>query len=303
MLLLALLRQAGIASQPLLMPLRNRGAPLEIYPLLMQFDHLMILATLDGKQIILDPGSVYRPMGLPRINALNHRAFVANPKNPHWIDVTVPRASKIVMADMVIDEEGMAEVDIKSRLSSYFGFTGRQQLNEMMEDNELPLAEEIIKAYPESELVSHEIPESKEVSGPLTLEMKLKVPLGESIDDYLYVQPFLFPFIDNGLAEVSQRLYPVDFSYPRQERYIAKITLPEGYVLDELPESQRVMSEDGTIGCTFAVEDKGNSLLSLNFTVTINKTVYAPSEYQAIKQIFERIIDFQESTIVLKRAK
>lgn len=302
-LLLALLRQADIESQPLLLPLRNSGAPVEIYPLLSQFDHVLILATLDGEQVILDPGSAYRPMGLPRVNALNHRAFVADPDNPHWIDIEVPRATKIVMADMVIDEDGMAEVDIQSRLSSYYGFTGRRQLNEMVEDNELPLAEEIIEAYPESELVSHEIPESKEVSGPLKIKMKLKVPVGEGIDDYLYVQPFLFPFLDKELADVGQRLYPVDFAYPLQERYISRITLPEGYVLDELPESKRVKSEDGTIECTFAVEDKGNNLLSLNFTVTIDKTVYAPSEYQAIKQIFKMIIDFQESTIVLKRAK
>ncbi|WP_026231718.1 DUF3857 domain-containing protein [Neolewinella persica] len=303
LLLLALLRQAEIESQPLLISLRDGGAPLEIYPLLTQFDHVMILATIDGKQVVLDPGSVHRPMGLPRVNALNHRGFVADPQNPRWIDVGVPTASKIVMANMVLDENGMAEVDIQSRLSSYYGFNGRQQLDEMVEDNELPLAEEIIKVYPEAEIVSHEIPESDEVSGPLTLNMKLRVPVGEGIDDYLYVQPFLFTFIDKGLADVDQRLYPVDFAYPRQERYIANITLPEGYVLDELPESQRITSEDGTIVCTFAMDDRGDNSIALNFTVTIGKTVYAPSEYLALKQIFKMIIDFQESTIVLKRSK
>jgi hypothetical protein len=301
-LLLALLRQAGIESHPLLLPLRDGGSPLEIYPLLTQFDHVMVLATLDGKQVILDPGSVHRPMGLPRVRALNHRAFVADPEKPRWIDVAVPRARKVVMADIILDEEGVAEVDIQSRLSSYYGFNGRQQLEEMVEDSELPLAEEIIEAYPESELVSHEISESDELSGPLSIKLKMKVPLGESIDDYLYVQPFLFPFIDKGLADVEQRLYPVDFAYPRQELYISNITLPEGYVMDELPESQRVTSEDGTIGCTFAVKDNGNNVISLNFTVTIAKTVYAPSEYLGLKEIFKMIIDFQESTIVLKRA-
>lgn len=302
-LLLALLRQADIESQPLLLPLRDGGSPLEIYPLLTQFNHVMVLATLDGEQVILDPGSVHRPMGLPRVSALNHRAFVANPENPHWISLEVPRATKVVMAEMALDEEGVAEVNIQSRLSSYYGFNGRQQLNEMVEDNELPVAMDIIEAYPEAEIVSHEISDSDELSGPLSMTMKLKVPIGQGIDDYLYVQPILFPFLDKGLADVDQRLYPIDFAYPRQERYITNITMPEGYVLDELPESQRVSSEDGTIGCTFAVEDKGDNVLSLNFTVDIKKTVYAPSEYLAIKKIFKMIIDFQESTIVLKRAK
>lgn len=300
-LLLALLRQAGIESQPLLLPLRNGGAPLEIYPLLMQFDHVMILATLDGKSVVLDPGSVHRPMGLPRVSALNHRAFVANPKRPRWIDITTPKASKVVMATMILDEEGMADVEIKSRLNSYYGFNGRRRLSEMEEDNELPIVAEIIGAFPESELISHELPESGEVSGPLTINSNMKVPIGEGIDDYLYVQPFLFPFLERELVDVDQRLYPVDFAYPWQERYISNITLPDGYALDELPDSQRITSEDGTLVCTFAIEEKENNILSLNFTVNVNKTVYAPSEYRAIKNIFKKIIDFQESTIVLKR--
>ncbi len=57
-------------------------------------------------------------MGLPRVRALNHRAFVADPEKPRWIDVAVPRARKVVMADIILDEEGVAEVDIQSRLSS-----------------------------------------------------------------------------------------------------------------------------------------------------------------------------------------
>lgn len=303
LLLLALLNQAEISAQPLLVPLRNSGAAIEVYPLLNQFDHVMILANLDGKEVILDPGSIRRPMGLPRISALNHRAFVADPEDPHWIEVEVPRASKVVMATMNLDEEGMAEVTIDSRMSSYYGFGGREQLKEMESDNELPLVEDILEIFPESEIVSHEIPEAKEVSGPLSLKLEMKVPIGQQIDDYLYVQPILCPVLEKELADLEQRLYPVDFTYPWQERFISTITLPEGYVVEDLPASQRVSSEDGTIVCTFAVEDKGDQSLSINFTVAVNKTVYQPQEYAALRQLFKMIIDFQETTLVLKRAK
>lgn len=302
-LLLALLNQAGISAQPLLVPLRNGGAPIEIYPLLTQFDHVMILANLDGKDVMLDPGSIRRPMGLPRISALNHRAFVADPENPHWIDVAVPKAIKTVLANMTLDEEGMADVSMETRLNSYYGFSGREQLEEMKSNNELPLVEDILELFPETEVVSHELPEEEEASGPLSLKLQLKVPLGQPIDDYLYVQPILCPVLEKELADVEERLYPVDFSYPWAERYISTITLPVGFVLEELPASQRVSSEDGSIVCTFAVEDKGDQTVSLNFTVSVNKTVYQPQEYLALRKIFKMIIDFQETTLVLKRAK
>ncbi|MEM9526733.1 MAG: DUF3857 domain-containing protein, partial [Bacteroidota bacterium] len=109
MMLLALLREAGIDAHPLILPLRDGGTPLELYPLMAQFDHLMVLANISGKLTIMDPNDVSRPPGLPRVKALNHRAFVADPDNPHWIDIIVPRASQVVMANVALDEEGLAE--------------------------------------------------------------------------------------------------------------------------------------------------------------------------------------------------
>ncbi len=303
MMLLALLRQAGIEAQPILVPLRNYGTPLEIYPLITQFDHLMVLATVDGKDIMLDPNDLNRPPGLPRVKALNHRVFVANPDNPHWITVDVPKASQTIMANVTLDEEGMAEVDIQSRMSSYYAFNGRNRMQEMEEDAELPIVENMMESFPEAEVVSHVVKEEKVKSGPLSMDFKLKVPMGQAMDDYLYVQPILSPVLNNELADAEYRLYPVDFAYPWMERYITTITIPEGYAVEELPESIRLRSEDGTMSCTFAATAKADNTISINFTVSIDRTVYEAAEYGTLRTMFKRIIELQESTIVLKRAK
>lgn len=303
MLLLALLRQADIAAQPLLVPLRDGGEPIEIYPLLNQFDHLMVLAKLDGKEMILDPNSIHRPMGLPRRSALNHRAFVADPDNPHWTNVEVGMAGKTVMADIVIDEEGVGEVNLKSRLQSYYSFSAREKLDEMENANEFPLMDDILEAFPETELISKEVVDDDDESGPLSVNMKMKVPMGQAVDDYIYVQPILVPVLDEGLADVEERFYPVDFGYPWQERYIANITLPEGYVLDELPASQRVTSADKSLSVTFAAEKKGENALGLNFTVAVRKTVYKANEYGGLRELFRNVVEMQETTIVLKKAE
>ena len=303
MMLLALLREAGIEAQPVLVPLRNSGSPLELYPLMSQFQHLMVVATVDGKEVLLDPNTISRPPGLPRYNALNGRAFVANPKNPHWIDVTVPRATQIIMAKVALDDTGMGEVDVQSRLNSYYAFQGRNRIEEMEEDAELPLVVSMIDVFPELEVVSHEVKDEAEMSGPLNLNMKLRVPMGQAIDDYLYVQPILCPVLDKALADVETRLYPVDFGNPWTERYITDITIPAGYVVEELPKSIRMKSEDGSLTCTMAAEDKGNNLISVNFSVSVGRTVFKPEEYQLLQSMFESIIEMQESTIILKKAK
>ncbi|MBC6993396.1 DUF3857 and transglutaminase domain-containing protein [Neolewinella lacunae] len=301
MLLLALLREAGFNAQPVLVPLRDTGSPLELYPLMTQFRHLMVVVQLDGKEVLLDPNDVSRPPGLPRVVALNHRAFVADPENPHWMDVDVPSASQAVIAEVVLAEDGLAEVSIQSRLNSYFAFDGRTKIKEKKEDLEMPLVDDILGAFPEAELVSYKVKEEETLSGPLSVDYQLKVPMGQPLDDYLYVQPILCPMLDKGMADVEERLYPVDFSYPWQRRYITNIKLPEGYAIEELPESIRLISEDGSLVATFAVEKKDEQTISLNFTVNVKRTVYAAAEYPTVRDMFRRIIDLQQSTLVLKR--
>ncbi len=301
MLLLALLREAGLNAQPVLVPMRDAGSPLELYPLMTQFQHLMVVVNLEGKEVLLDPNDVSRPPGLPRIAALNHRAFVADPDNPHWMDVNVPSASQAVVAEVALAEDGLAEVSIQSRLNSYFAFDGRTKIKEKKEDLEMPLVDDIIRTFPEAELVSFKVKEEETLSGPLSVDYTLKVPMGQAIDDYLYVQPILCPMLDKGMADVEERLYPVDFSYPWQRRYITNIKLPEGYAVEELPESIRLVSEDGSLMATFAVEEKDAQTISLNFTVNVKRTVYAAAEYPTVRDMFRRIIDLQQSTLVLKR--
>lgn len=303
LMLLSLLNQANIKARPMLVPLRNSGAAMEIYPLISQFNHLMVLATLDGKEVMLDPGSIHRPMGLPRVRALNHRAFVADTDNPHWMDVQVPRSSQIVLATVNLDENGMGAVDIKSRLESYYAFNGRERIDAMEKDGDFPIMDDILELFPESELVSKDVPVEEEESGPLGFTLSAKVPMGQQVDDYLYIQPILCPVFEKELADVEQRLYPVDFSYPWQQRYISDITIPEGYAVEELPESIRLVSEDGTLSCIFAVENKADGKISINFTVEVTKTVYQAAEYGILREMFRRIIDLQETTLVLKRAK
>lgn len=302
-MLLALLKEAGIKADPLLVPLRNSGSPVELYPLLTQFQHSMVLANLDGKPTMLDPNSPSRPMGLPRFYALNHRGFVADPDNPRWIDIEVPPAVQTVMANVNLTDSGEAEVAIKSRLNSYYAFNGRNAIREMEEDGDLPIMENVMETFPETELISHEVVDKKEVSGPLNMNLQLKVPMGQPIEDFLYVQPILCTALEKELIDEDNRLYPVDFGFPWSKRYITNITLPEGYAVEELPKSIRMKSEDGSMRVTMVASKATENSVSINFSVSVSKTVFKPGEYAVLQSMFRQIIELQETTLVLKKAK
>jgi hypothetical protein len=149
---------------------------------------------------------------------------------------------------------------------------------------------------------SREIEETKTSYDPLKLTLELEAPMGVAGDDFIYVSPILIPALSKGLADNETRYTPIDFGYAWKERYIAKLNIPEGYTVDELPKSVKVSSEDGAIGYLFTAAE-GDGKISINFTVEIGRAKFAANEYEGLREIFQRILDVQESMIVLKKMK
>ncbi len=305
MCLLALLNEAGVTAHPLLVSLRDHGAPIEIYPVISQFDHLMVYTEVDGKPLLLDVNDWDRPAGLPRVLALNHRGWVADKGNPHWIDLDVPPAKRTVIQDIVVGEDGIATVEIKSRLESYFAFSARSTLRESKTPAEAPLANEILARFPQMEVIRPgEAGAGDDPSGPLNYSLQLRVPAAAQVlDDYLYVQPILLTVLDAELDDVEHRLYPIDFPYPWEQRFIITLKVPEGYVLEDVPENIRLRAEDGSMVATFATNVLPDGAVSLLFNVNLGRTFYPADHYPGLRDMYHRIIELQETPLVFKRAK
>ncbi len=305
MCLLALLNEAGITAHPLLVSLRDHGAPIEVYPVIYQFDHLMVYTELDGQPLLLDVNDSDRPAGLPRLNALNHRGWVADKAKPRWIDLDVPPARRTVLQEIVIGDDGVATVDLKSRMESYFAFAARSELHAAKQPGEAPLASEILVRYPLTEVIEPFTPgEKDDPSGPLDYFLQLRVPsVAQVYEDYLYVQPLLLAVLDEELDDVEERVYPIDFAFPWQQRYLAKIHVPAGYVLDEAPGNIRLRAEDDSMVATFATEVQSDGVVSVSLVVNLDRTFYPAEYYPGLRDMYRRIIELQDTPLVFKRAK
>lgn len=302
MLLLGVLKSLGIKAEPLLVSLRNRGAHIMVYPVFDQFDHLMVLAELDGKSMILDVNDTNRPMGLPRFTALNGQGWVASPENPRWIEVNTPKVTRTILTEIDLDEEGLANVAAQTKVSSYYALNARNSLQNLEDDNEGPLMREIVDVFPEAEFVSRELPEEDDYNGPFSFSMVAKVPLAQVADDYIYMNPVVMYALDGGLVDTEERFAPVDLGYPKRFRYVSKITIPEGYALEEASENVRMRSEDGSVVVSFATSAT-DEVVSLSFLIDISKAVFSAEEYNVLKEIFERAIELQESMIVFRKSE
>ncbi|MEM9836042.1 MAG: DUF3857 domain-containing protein, partial [Bacteroidota bacterium] len=300
--MLGVLKQLDIPAKPVLVGLRDRGSHVQVYPLVSQFDHVMVLAEVDGKEVLIDCGSPYRPIGLPRFDALNATAWVVNPDMPRWINLDMPMMSKTTSAAIELTEDGNAAVQLQTRMEGYYAYGGRIQLNNMDDDTEGPVMRELLKVIPEASFVQREVAETDQVYGPLKLIVDVEAPLGMAVDDYLYITPILIPALTKGLTENEDRYTPIDMGYPWKERYFGRVKIPEGYEVEELPQSFKIRSEDSSISCQLNASATDTEV-TLNMSVIIKKSTYAAEEYKVLREIFQRIIDTQDSQIIFRKAK
>ncbi len=86
-----------------------------------------------------------------------------------------------------------------------------------------------------------------------------------------------------------------------QERmYLCKITIPEGFIVDELPQP-KLLALPGNAGLyRYGLTQQGN-IINVVSNLQINKNLFIQTEYPYLKELYNQVIAKQAEQIVLKK--
>ncbi|MEL6393989.1 MAG: hypothetical protein AAFR97_14690, partial [Bacteroidota bacterium] len=291
-----------IEARPVLTGLRNYGRPIMDYPIIRQFQHLMVLANLDGVDYLLDANGYRSEVGLPREEALNEAAWVFDEDTNYWIDVEAPLVTDLYRVSGQLQADGYCQFHIQNQSKQYIASNAYEDLMDENDVVEGPVIDALLKKYPDSELIERQYAAWTDPTKPFNLNLDVRAQIGQPLDDFLYTQLVLIDVFTSDLVDDDERLFPIDFTFPFKQIYIAEFDLPEGYTVDEMPESSRVRSPDGSINVQFMMaHNEAENKISVNLTVRVAASMYPANQYGILREIFQRVIDIQDSMVVLKR--
>jgi len=134
----------------------------------------------------------------------------------------------------------------------------------------------------------------------LVHKFDLEIDALDQLSDGFMFNPFLLDKIETNPFKLNERLYPVNFGTTQEQTIILNLTYPDTFILVEKPE-RNTLSIPGAGGkFLFEITDNGTKA-TMNYTLSLNKTIYSSGEYRYLKELYSRVIQVQNFDWLFKK--
>lgn len=298
LMLVAILRSAGIDANPVLVSTRSNGVSL--YPAFSSFNYVIVQAEIDGKKILLDATDKWASPDILPVRDLNWFGRVIRADGTSDLVDLMPKAKsrEIVNIMAKIEVQGAYNGQVRRQYFDHNALNFRSSNGELSEESYL---EKIEKSHNGFELSTYKRDAEADLTKPVTESFAFESKNGvEVIGDRMYISPLAFLVVERNPFRQEKRDYPIDFVYPQQEKINLNLVLPDGYVIESLPGAINLAMPDN-LGTFRFVSQPGDKTVQISATYDMNEAVIAADYYDSLKEFYQKMVDKQNEKIVLKK--
>ena len=286
-----LLNSAGIEAYPLLISTREHGKIKDDYPFLHFFNYVLICARIDGKTIIADATDPLCQVSRIPIKCINDKGLLVKKGNTEWVSLQVNTPSEQTFELKINPSETESNANLKVGLNEYLAYSYRRAYGKS--DSLLKAA--YIKSGYDPENIDVKIVSASDLDKPYSYECTFR-NISETINNKIYVAPFLSEsYTSNPLTEPS-RTYPIDMIYPVRKTFTSVIDIPDGYKIEFLPAEDKISNELFDLSYTATTE---GSKINVKLSYCFKNSLYSPANYLKIKYYLSEIVKKANEKLVL----
>jgi len=299
MALINALLAVGLDANVTLLSTRNKGFITKLHPVISDFNYMIAQVRIDGKDYYLDAVDKKLTFGMLPFRCLNGTFRVFDKvKGGYWVDFE-PKDKAITKVYSIAEILDDATIEMKTRVLhlGYDAYNSRKKIKKLSIDT---YKNNFETDHSELGIVTHEINNLNEQDKPLIemLEFDTEPTLNNS--NTLYLSPFVIKEFEKNPFNLITRSYPVDLGYKMLRQHNLSLIIPDGFVVKNLPKSRKMVlpNKGGSLVCQIdSTEDK----ITINFSFSLDKTIYQPEEYPALKDFIAQLIIAQNEMIILTK--
>lgn len=296
LLLISLLKSAGLDAYPLLVSERENGLIDTAYSYLGQFNKVVAFVSCNGTDYVLDGTDQDTPFFMVPAGLLNTIGFLVDKKKYHFVyfkDLPHKQRESIRLLATVGDEgmlEGTAtvlngEYAKLEKVSRYKSDKARYQ-------------EALVKPYSFLKVDSFSLAGVKDDSAQLEQQIRFHSTLKKSGGFYL-LNTNLFTGLNENPFITQYRFTDIDFGSKYSGVVTGSFLLPASFATEPLPVNKKLVSQDRTMSVSRVMEKKEN-ILNVRYIMEINRERFVADEYEMVKGFFKEMVDLLNEPVLLK---
>jgi hypothetical protein len=267
-------------------------------PIISKFNHLLNRVEVEGEVLWLDLTSDQDAYNIPPTKLLGTDALEMNDADaPLWRKIETTKAEFERSAATIrldIEEE---RIRVKYSLIAA-DYLKQDVMNRELEERLKLIGVDSGEGFEIDSLILKQGDDSLK---PLTLSCEYSKPF-EPVGDLIIINPLLIEQrISSPFRNDDERRYPIHFDHLVNTNYNATILIPEGYIVESLPESVNINLADNLGQFRYILVQSGNQVqVLLNYK--INKTDVGPEVFPAFKEFYDKISAAVSEAIFFKKS-
>ncbi|MEY2902808.1 MAG: hypothetical protein RLY89_1914 [Bacteroidota bacterium] len=294
LLLIAILRKAGILANPVLLSWRTSGAIYFDYPILHKFNYLIIEANLVDKKVLLDAAEPLLGFGLLLPECYNGPAWVIENEQVRKLNISADYylEEQQTIANLKVNDQGLT-----GSISKTYGIPGSFKIRQKIkESGELSVGMSLqIALGRKTKMSDLTIDSILLIEEPIAINYEIQI---KAKGDSLVFEPV---FSDEYIPVINpDRTDPVEMPYTRNLVYVMNLEIEKGYQVVKLPKSVKYQMNGQEAVFEFQCVQSGQTI-QLRSKIQIKKANFSEEAIEALRDYIQFVTQKLYEPMVIKK--
>lgn len=300
LLLVAMLRETGIKTNPVVLSTRQNGIIHPAHPTISQMNYVIACAEINDKKYLMDATDPYCPIGILPFRCLNDKGRLITETGSDWINLDPSKGSKIaIMSNLSLTEEGTLKGKVTEAFYDYESVDIRKKIS----NNTDAYSEKIESTYEDWNITDVEYKNLDDRNNPVQISYMAEIENAANMEgERIYFNPILKYKTSENPFKLEQREYPVNYGYPINVTYLLILNLPTNFILEEQPKSSKITLPNNGGEYLYQISQANNKLM-IRYIFSTEKSQYLASDYEFLKEFYNQVIAKEKQILVLKKVE
>lgn len=298
LLLLVLLKEMGYKVNPVILNTRGEGEIKDEYPMLDNFNYVIVSARIGSKDILMDATD---PNGFPGFlpqRCLNKKACLLFKDTVKLIPIVALKSTELITINAEMDSLANEIAGSYSVMAGNYKAHFFREFCKYNSDGEKGLVKLYKSKNPDWEIDAFKTENLKNPHEPFKLNFNFSESLTTALSNKIYLHSLFSESIKENPFKMQDRYYPVDLSYPEESIVLVNLKIPANYRIEEVPKNIVItLPEKG--GKFMFVVEIGENLIKIRSHLQVSKAYYSQNEYYLLKAFYNTLVQKQAEQIVL----